>query len=148
MTKNNFQIIVPSSEKDIAAYYKLRFEVLRKPWGQEEKTTRDEWENQSLHALMLDESGNAIATGRLQFNSDTEGQIRSMGVAEKYRGKGLGTLMLKFLEEKAAEKKFKSIVLDARDLAVKFYENNGYKIEGDSYILFDVIPHMRMTKGI
>ena len=143
-----FQIIIPENNKDIQSYYKLRFEVLRKPWGQHENTVRDEWENQSLHVLMIDENGEAVATGRLQFNSDNEGQIRSMAVKEKFRGKGLGTLVLKFLEEKAKEGKFTIIVLDARDNAVDFYKKNGYKVEGNSYTLFDVIPHFRMTKKI
>lgn len=144
----NFHIIIPNNEKDLQSYYKLRYEVLRKPWGQDENTVRDEWEDQSLHVLMIDEGGNAIATGRLQYNSDIEGQIRSMAVSEEYRGYGLGTQVLKFLEHEAKEKSFSKIVLDARDLAVDFYIKNGYVIEGSSYILFGVIPHFRMIKNI
>ncbi|MEO8211297.1 MAG: GNAT family N-acetyltransferase, partial [bacterium] len=64
------------------------------------------------------------------------------------RGNGLGSMVLKFLEEKAKEKKFKRITLDARDNAVDFYKKNGYTVEGDSYKLFDVIPHFRMGKNI
>ena len=144
----NYRIIIPETKSELQSYYDLRFEVLRKPWGQHENTVRDEWEDQSLHVLMIDDEGKAIATGRLQFNSETEGQIRSMTVIEEYRGKGLGTEVLKFLEKKAIEKKYSKIILDARDLAVKFYERNGYLVEGDSYTLFDVIPHFRMSKNI
>lgn len=146
--KSNFQIIIPQKTNEIESYYKLRFEVLRKPWGQDENTVRDEWEDQSLHVLMIDDKGNAIATGRLQFNTDNEGQIRSMAVSESYRGQGLGTKILKFLEIKAKEKNFSKIVLDARDLAVEFYIKNGYTIDGPSYTLFDVIPHFQMIKNI
>lgn len=144
----SYKIIIPSSHAEIQAYYKLRFEILRKPWGQDENTVRDEWEDQSLHVLMIDENGNAIATGRLQYNSGTEGQIRSMAVAKEFQGQGLGTKVLKFIEEQAMEKKYQKIILDARDLAVEFYKKNGYKIEGDSYTLFDVIPHFRMSKSL
>lgn len=42
----------------------------------------------------------------------------------------------------------KYIVLDARDGAVNFYKKNGYHVEGDSYILFDTIPHFRMKKSL
>ena len=146
--KSNYQIIIPKKSNEIDSYYKLRFEVLRKPWGQDENTVRDEWEDQSLHALLIDNDGSAIATGRLQFNSVTEGQIRSMAVAESFRGQGLGTKVLKFLEEKAKEKDLSKIVLDARDLAVDFYIKNGYAIDGPSYILFNVIPHFHMIKNI
>lgn len=146
--KSNYQIIIPQKTNEIESYYKLRFEVLRKPWGQDENTVRDEWEDQSLHVLMIDGDGNAIATGRLQFNSDKEGQIRSMAVSESFRGQGIGSKILKFLEVKAKEKNFTKIVLDARDLAVNFYIKNGYTINGPSYTLFDVIPHFHMIKNI
>jgi predicted GNAT family N-acyltransferase len=143
-----YRIIIPESEKDLQTYYRLRYEVLRKAWGQTESSTKDEWEDQSLHALLLDENGNAVATGRLQFNSPIEGQIRSMAVIEECRGKGCGTQMLKFLEEKARERNLKKITLDSRDNAVNFYRKNGYKVEGDSYKLFDIIPHFRMGKKL
>ncbi len=147
--KNNapeYEILIPVKPEDIASYYKLRFEVLRKPWNQDENSTRDEWEDKSLHLLMKNKSGKPIATGRLQFNSATEGQIRSMAVAEEYRHCGLGTVMLKQLEKEATLKNLEKIVLDSRNNAVRFYESNGYKITGDSYILFGVIPHFSMMK--
>jgi predicted GNAT family N-acyltransferase len=144
----NFRLIIPSTKKELKLYYDLRFEVLRKAWNQPKKSVKDEWEDISLHVLMLNEDNEAIATGRLQFNSDQEGQIRSMAVKEGYRNIGLGTQVLRFLEVKALEKKLTRIILDARDKAVHFYERNGYEIEGPSYTLFDEIPHMKMTKQL
>ncbi len=144
----NYRIIIPEKEEELQAYYKLRYEILRKAWGQSEHTTRDEWENQSLHVLMVDENGKGVATGRLQYNSDTEAQIRSMGVTEELRGQGLGSRVLKFLEEKAREKNYRRLTLDARDNAVNFYKRNGYTVFGDSYTLFDIIPHFKMGKEL
>lgn len=146
--KDQFKIVIPENKIQLDEYYRIRFEVLRKPWGQEMSSTADEWEEQSLHALMYDKDLNAVAAGRLQFNSPTEGQIRSMAVVDEQRGNGLGSLMLKFLEEKAIEAKLTDIVLDSRDAAVKFYIRNGYVVEGDSYTLFGVIPHFRMKKKL
>jgi len=143
-----YRLIIPKSESELQLYYKLRYEILRKAWGQPESSTRDEWEDKSLHVLMIDENGKGVATGRLQFNSETEAQIRSMAVAEEVRGKGLGTQILKFLEENAREKKMRKLTLDARDNAVDFYKKNGYIVEGDSYTLFDIIPHFRMGKNL
>ncbi len=140
------KIIIPSTVKELEAYYKLRFEVLRKPWGQVENSTRDEWENISIHVLMLDENEEAIAAGRLQLNPGNEGQIRSMAVKKEYRGLGLGSEILLFLEEKAKEKALTSIVLDARENAIPFYKKHGYVSTGPSYLLFNEIPHERMEK--
>jgi predicted GNAT family N-acyltransferase len=147
-SKLNYKIIVPVTEEELKSYYDLRFEILRKPWGQTEDTTKDDWEDQSLHVLVIDDNNSSIATGRLQYNSEKEGQIRSMAVKEEYRGNGLGTEVLKYIEEKASEKNLETIVLDARDKAVDFYLKNGYTIEGPSYTLFEVIPHFRMIKKL
>lgn len=129
-------------------YYHLRYEILRKKWGQEESTTKDEWENKSLHVMMVDENDKAVATGRLQFNSGNEAQIRSMAVLDDYQGKGLGSEILKFLEREAINKNYTSIMLDARENAVNFYLKNGYSVEGDSYVLFGIIPHFKMIKKL
>ena len=140
------KIIQPATEQELKMYYDLRYEILRKPWNQTYASTKDEFENISLHVMMMNDNGKAVAAGRLQFNSSEEGQIRSMAVSGPEQGKGLGTKILLHLEDAARKKNFKRIILDARDGAVKFYLKNGYSIEGDSYILFDTIPHFRMKK--
>ena len=142
------KIIEPTSETDLEKYYDLRFEILRKPWNREKLSTKDEWENISVHVLMLDEKGDAIATGRLQLNDAEEGQIRSMAVRGDLQGKGLGSAIIQYIEAKAKAKKLKSIVLDARENAVKFYEKHGYVVTGDSYLLFGEIKHFRMKKNL
>lgn len=140
------KIIVPATPEELKMYYDLRYEMLRKPWNQPYDSTKDEFEQNSLHVLMLDDKGDPAAAGRLQFNSPEEGQIRSMAVIKGMQGKGLGTKILLYLEDEARKKKFKHIILDAREGAVDFYLKNGYKPEGDSYTLFGVIPHVRMKK--
>src|SRR5205085_9928734 len=125
------KIIEPKTEKELKQYYNLRYEILRKPWNQPRKTTKDEWENQSIHILMLDDNNEAVACGRLQLNSKEEGQIRSMAVIDTMQGKGLGKQIIKWIEDKARELKLKRIDLDARENTVKFYESCGYKVIGD-----------------
>lgn len=140
------RIIIPATPEELKMYYDLRYELLRKPWNRPYKSTIDDDEQNSIHALMLDDTGKGVAAGRLVLNSDEEGQVRSMAVAQGMQGKGLGTEILLHLENEARKKKFKHIVLDAREGAVNFYKKNGYLVEGDSYVLFGVIPHFRMKK--
>lgn len=140
------KIIVPSTAEELKMYYDLRYEMLRKPWNRPYQSTIDEDDGNSVHALMLDDAGKAVAAGRLVLNSEEEGQVRSMAVTQEMQGKGLGTKILLHLEDEARKKKFKHIVLDAREGAVSFYRKNGYVAEGDSYVLFGVIPHVRMKK--
>lgn len=141
-----FSIIEPKSEKDVEDYYRIRFEILRKPWNQSSATTKDDTESISVHLLVKDGSGKAVATGRMQFNSPKEAQIRSMAVINEYQGKGIGSLIIAHLEKIAREKRLETILLDARENAVNFYLQNGYEIVEPSYLLFGEIKHFRMKK--
>ena len=142
------RIIEPETPEELEKYFNLRYEILRKPWNQPFNSTKDEWEDQSIHVLMLDEKSEAVACGRLQINSKTEGQIRSMAVRTDLQGKGLGKKIIQYIEQRALELKLKNIILDARINAVKFYEGRGYKVAGESYLLFGIIPHFKMEKEL
>lgn len=142
------KIIEPSTEDEFEKYFNLRYEILRKPWNQPPSSTKDEWEGQSIHVLMLDKNNDAIACGRLQLNSKDEGQIRSMAVRTDLQGKGLGKKIIDYIEAKARALNLKIITLDARINAVAFYERSGYQVVGESYLLFGVIPHFKMEKKV
>lgn len=141
-------IIEPKTPEELEKYFSLRYEILRKPWNQPVSSTKDEWEDKSIHVLMLDENNKALACGRLQINSKTEGQIRSMAVRDDMQGKGYGKKIIDYIENKAHRLKLKMITLDARINAVKFYERCGYTVVGESYLLFGVIPHFKMQKAL
>jgi ribosomal protein S18 acetylase RimI-like enzyme len=143
----------PTSSKDFELYYDLRWRILRKPWNQPKGSEKDEIEDKSIHAMVCNEdrtclSGRQvpIGIGRAHFNSDEEAQIRYMAVEEEWQGKGIGKMILSYLEEKVKEKGAKNIILNARDIAIKFYEKNGYEIVKEAHTLFDVIPHYKMIK--
>jgi predicted GNAT family N-acyltransferase len=140
------KIIEPSTPEEFEKYFDLRFEILRKPWGQPKSSTQDEWEKISIHVLMINEQEEAVAVGRLQINTPEEGQIRSMAVRTENQGNGFGGKIIRFIEQKAKEKKIQKIILDARENAVHFYEKHGYRITGNSYLLFGTIKHFRMEK--
>ncbi|MFI5219998.1 MAG: GNAT family N-acetyltransferase [Bacteroidia bacterium] len=136
----------PMTREDFEKYYRLRWQVLRKPWEQPKGSERDELDATSTHAFLKNKLGEVIAIGRLHFNSETEGQIRFMAVSEKYRGNNYGVGILKYLEEKAKANGAEKIILEARSTAVSFYKRNGYELLKKSFVLFDAIQHYRMQK--
>ena len=141
------KIIEPRSFEEFRKYYNLRFEILRKPWGQSVGSERDKEDETSIHRLIIDDSTEeTLAIGRLQFNSIDEAQIRYMAVADGYQGQGLGSKILGALEKIALEQGVRWIILQARGNAVQFYKNNGYEIVKKSYILFGEIQHWLMRK--
>ena len=143
------KIIEPSTSKEFKKYYNLRYEVLRKPWGQPMGSERDKREETSIHRMIVDEnSGDVLAVGRLQFNSIHEAQIRYMAVADKFQGKGLGSQLISVLEDVARGKGIQRIILSARENSLQFYKNNGYEIIEKTHLLFGKIQHWLMRKEL
>ena len=143
------EIIEPKTYDELKKYYDLRYEVLRKPWSQPKGSECDEEEETSFHRMIIDEqNGNAVAVGRLQFNTIEEAQIRYMAVSDTYQGMGYGSEIVKVLDNIARDKGSKKIILQSRENAVQFYEKNGYKIIEKSHLLFDEIQHWLMEKEL
>lgn len=128
-------------------YYHCRWVTLRQPWGEPEGSEKDTLEDSSCHRAVFVED-QIVGVGRLQFNSPQEAQIRYMAVAAAWRGKGVGKSLVSALEALAMEQGTAHIKLDARENAVAFYESLGYKVMGDSYLLFGKIQHYLMHKNI
>ena len=138
----------PKSEQDFEKYYKLRWEVLRKPWHQPEGSEKDDMDFISMHGFLKNDEGDVVAVGRLHFNNPLEGQVRYMAVHHDYRGKNIGGKILEYLEQKAKEKGAEKVILQAREKAVSFYIKNGYSIKEKTFVLFDSIQHYLMTKSL
>jgi len=142
------KIIEPSTPDEFQNYYDLRWKILRAPWNQPRGSEQDELEPSSRHLMVIDSKQAVIAVGRLHFNSIREAQIRYMAVDIDQQRKGVGTLLLDALEQKAVKPGTVRIVVDARESALRFYRKHGYAVEGPGHVLFNSIAHVKMKKII
>src|SRR3954462_2405521 len=141
-------LVSPQSAVEWDDYFDLRWRVLRAPWEQPPGSERDELEGSAIHMALWDRTGQAVAVGRLQVNSPTEGQIRYMAVEPGRHGQGLGSRVLGRLEEEARRLGVDVLVLNAREPAVRFYMNHGYEAAGPAETLYGQIRHLRMMKRL
>lgn len=137
----------PKTKNDFDQYYNLRWRILRQPWDQPHGSEKDDKEQDSIH-IMVSDKDKIIGVGRGHFNTKTEAQIRYMAVEEGFQGKGVGIKILEALEKRLIEKGAKTIILNSRKNAVKFYQKHGYKIIGKGHTLFGVIKHFKMRKDL
>lgn len=142
-----YQASVPITPEDFKAYYQLRFDVLRKPWNQALGSEIDKDEETSHHAF-IKHNNEVLAVCRMQLNSPEIAQLRYMAVSPNMQGKGLGKIIIQFLEDKSKEIGAKKVILHARENAVPFYKSCGYSIVEKSYLLFDEIQHYLMEKHV
>ncbi|SHL25183.1 GNAT family N-acetyltransferase [Hymenobacter psychrotolerans] len=140
----------PATPTEWAAYYQLRYEVLRQPWQQPpgSEIADDDAASTTTHALLLAPDGQALGVGRLHPSGAGQGQLRFMAVAPAAQGQGVGRRILAFLETAARRQRLRELVLHAREEAVPFYERLGYTVVAPSHLLFGVIPHFLMRKQL
>lgn len=138
----------PKTVEELKQYYQLRWQILRKPWGQAQGTEQDEYEQQSIHKMIVNPQGEVLAVGRLEKADKYQGKIRFMAVSEKAQGQGLGQQVLDALELQASRLGMNEITLNARENALGFYQKLGYQKLEFSHTLFDEIKHYTMIKKL
>ncbi len=138
----------PVSQSDFRRYYHFRWRLLRQPWGQAAGSEVDDIEAHCFHIMAVNKKNLIIGVARLQFNANSQAQIRYMAIDPLYRKQGIGRQIITELERQAKANKASIIVLDAREKAVGFYQKLGYQVLRKSYLLFDEIQHFRMQKTL
>ncbi len=139
----------PQTECEWEQYFHLRWLILRAPWHKDITTVKDEMEdlNHVFHAAAWDQE-KVIGVGRLTVFENLSAQVRYMAVAQQYQRTGAGKAILEYLEEKARQNKVEKIFLQARENALPFYQNQGYRVQEKTFLLFNTIQHFLMTKEL
>lgn len=102
----------------------------------------EEWDAQdpiSLHFIVY-EQDQVIATARLLENHS----IGRVAVLKKYRGLGIGQLLMQHIIQVAKDQNRPLLKLSSQVHATKFYENLGFQLQGTEYLDCG-IPHVDMT---
>lgn len=141
-------IKAPKTAEEFSQYFNFRWKILRQPWQQAQGSEQDEKEQNSIHRMILDEQFNVIAVGRLEKVSDQQGQIRYMAVDDNVQRQGFGQQILQALEQQARMLGMTEIIINAREHAIEFYQQYGYKKQNYSHTLFDEIKHFSMIKKL
>ena len=137
----------PRTEEEFHKYHDLRWRILRQPWTDKKYTAQEEQERPATHLTAWD-GDRLVGCGRFYFISNKEAQIRGMAVEHGYEKRGIGSMVLKGLEERAARAGVRRMVLHARESALDFYRKNQYRVVARSYTLFDSIVHWQMDKDL
>jgi N-acetylglutamate synthase-like GNAT family acetyltransferase len=141
------EIRTPITEAEWEAYYDLRFRVLREPLHQPRGSEKNEGDETGIHFALFD-NNNILAIARLDLTEDDVAQVRFVAVEFNLQNQGNGKKIMLAVESKSKELGVNKIILHARDYAVDFYLNLGYRLIEPSYKLFDVLQHFLMDKEV
>ena len=99
-----------------------------------------------MHFVALDGDKVVGTVSMRPLSADTV-KLRQMAVVDGLQGQGVGQQLVAYAEEMMRELDFTTIVMDARCVAVPFYEKLGYAAHGDVFI--DVlVEHIAMKKAL
>ncbi len=148
MSNQKYHLCTPITTAQIAAYQQLRFQELRQPWEQPQGSEIDDLESQAVHRMLCTEDGKVVAVGRFHKVSMQQAQIRYMAVDKNFQGAGLGNMLLAALEHEASCQGITEINLNAREVAVNFYQHNGYQLMKQVHTLYGDVKHFSMVKTL
>ncbi len=97
--------------------------------------------------LVIYDNARPVACGRLFAEEENTAHVGRIAVLPEWRGKHIGALLMKEMEEKAVSLGYEKIRLGAQCRAADFYKKQGYSPYGEEY-LDEFCPHIMMEKPL
>ena len=121
------EVVRAEEEWQRAGAYSVRIQGMNRQHCITLREEFDEHDGEGTKYIVLLDAGYPIATCRFYPVDDECAQVGRVVVLPEYRGKHLGSLVVCEAERWIAECGFREVTIDARDVAVGFYEKLGYK---------------------
>jgi predicted GNAT family N-acyltransferase len=131
-----------SSRKDLEKAFGIRMRVFVREQGVPREIEMDGQDERAIHFLAFD-SAKAVGTARLVIRQKTA-KIGRMAVLKSYRGKGIGTKLLRRAIVTARRQGVRNIYLHAQVPVIGFYETVTFHCVGPVFKEAG-IPHRKMV---
>jgi predicted GNAT family N-acyltransferase len=148
MPESSSDIIVKlvETETELEAAIDIRFRVFVAEQHVPPEEELDEEDAGATHVIAL-QHGSTVGTGRLLVRDSAIAVIGRMAVDQSWRRRGVGGLILDFLEEEARAQGLRRSVLHAQEYVKSFYAAHGYLEHGEPFDEVN-IPHIEMRKEL
>ncbi|MFJ7668060.1 GNAT family N-acetyltransferase [Lysinibacillus sp. NPDC097195] len=141
-----YNVKIVETEKEHADAFAVRKKVFVEEQGVPLHLECDAHDATATHFIMYEGSEPAGAA-RLRCIEDHIAKIERVCILESQRGKKLGALIMKEMENHAISIGLQKLKLHAQSYAVPFYEKLGYTVTSPEFMDAG-IPHRAMEKNI
>ncbi len=141
------EIRTPQTDDEWNDYYQLRYDLLRKPLGKEPGSERNDGDENGIHLALYD-NGQLAAITRLDQADTKIAQVRFVAVSEEFRRQGFGKLIMEESESLARDRGDRKMILHARENALEFYRELGYRLIEKTHLLFGQVQHYLMERNL
>lgn len=124
---------------------KIRYQVFVDEQGFSSEIEVDDVDSYAFHAVIYD--GEKPVGAARYFGECDPYHVGRVAVISEYRGKGVGSYIMKSIEEFARKNGAHELTLGAQLRVVEFYESLGYEKIGEEF-LDEGCPHIEMRKSI
>jgi predicted GNAT family N-acyltransferase len=124
----------------------LRNRVLRLPLGLTLSDHDMFDDDKQVHIIALDGPDRVVGCVLIGL-VDNSARARQMAVEDAYRGRGIGSELMRQAEQAASARRISAMTLHARLSAKAFYEHLGYAVTSDVFTEV-TIPHVAMNKDL
>jgi len=131
-------------DREYAGEKVLRNKVLRVPLGLTLSEQDLQGEDTQVHLAAVDERGQVVGCVLVAF-PENGAKIRQIAIEEGYRGRGIGTQLMKSAEQVVRDRTIGSVSLHARLASRSFFEKLGYSAASEVFTEV-TIPHINMEK--
>ena len=134
------------TEEEMEAAIGIRFRVFVAEQSVPVEEELDDADATATHCIAL-RQGQVVGTGRLVQSGGDSIHIGRMAVDLPWRRQGVGSQILRFLEEEAKTQGMQRCILHAQEYVKGFYAAHGYQVHGEVFLEVD-IPHVEMRKQL
>lgn len=142
------EVRLVTTAEDMERCYAIRMEVFVEEQAVPPELELDEADKTAKHVLIVI-GGDPAGTARLLLDTPNPGEakIGRVAVRSTFRGRGLASKLMSFLEAEAVKERQARVTLDAQVAVIPMYEKLGYEAYGP---VFDDagIDHRKMTKRL
>lgn len=140
------KIVTNQNELDLA--FAIRKLVFVDEQGVPAHLELDDQDEHSVHFIVFDETTNeGVGAARLRTIESNIGKVERVCILKEHRGKNLGFLIMKAVEQYAFSKGLDKLKLHAQSYAIPFYEKISYSVTSPEF-LDAGIPHRTMEKSL
>jgi len=144
MSKFVYKLV--TSNVKLQEAFEVRRQVFVQEQGISEDLVFDEHDKKALHVLVKDRE-RVIGTTRVQFLANNQAKLERMAVLKRYRRKGIGREMLRFLDTVWKDKHVQQVIIHAQFEVVPFYKSCGFNELGSPFQEAG-IKHIKMQKQL
>jgi predicted GNAT family N-acyltransferase len=146
---SEYQAALVATAEERAAVFAIRMIVFVEEQAVPPEEELDALDLTALHFLVRTTAAPSeiVATARLIAKGADVGKVGRVAVLREHRGRGVGLLLMRFIEATARARSLHRLVLDAQCQVIPFYERLGYVAEGEVFLDAN-IEHRFMQKAI